>query len=154
MEHSPLGTGGAIRHAEPYLRSENLLVVNGDSICEVDFRSFYGAHQHHHSLLSMVLSPVKNAQGYGTVLLDSTNRITAFREKASTPQSAWINAGMYLMNHTSLNLMPRQAAFSLEYDFFPGLVLRHPCYGFLVENEMLDIGTPERYEKAQQILIK
>src|SRR5579875_2916308 len=32
-EQTPLGTGGAVRHALPYITTECVLVLNGDSFC-------------------------------------------------------------------------------------------------------------------------
>jgi NDP-sugar pyrophosphorylase family protein len=43
-----------------------------------------------------------------------------------------------------------EGAFSLESDFFPKLVGQE-FYGFPTDAELVDIGTPERYERAQHI---
>jgi NDP-sugar pyrophosphorylase family protein len=42
--------------------------------------------------------------------------------------------------------------FSLEHDIFPQLVSGKNCYGFVVDAEVVDIGTPERYVEAQSRL--
>ena len=34
IESSPLGTGGAIRHALPLIQSSSILIINGDSISQ------------------------------------------------------------------------------------------------------------------------
>jgi len=49
--------------------------------------------------------------------------------------------------------MPSENKFSIEYDFFA----KDPSekfYGFVVEQEFIDIGTPERLEYARQMLRK
>ena len=38
-ETAPLGTAGALRMALPFLRSDSVLVMNGDSYCEADLRA-------------------------------------------------------------------------------------------------------------------
>ena len=37
-ESTPLGTGGALRAAMPWIKTDFVLVMNGDSFCEVDLR--------------------------------------------------------------------------------------------------------------------
>jgi NDP-sugar pyrophosphorylase family protein len=41
----------------------------------------------------------------------------------------------------------------LEYDLFPTLAGK-AFYGYVSESEVLDIGTPKRYEKAKRLLAK
>ena len=50
------------------------------------------------------------------------------------------------------DLMPAEQTFSLESDFFPQIVNTHFCSGYVVEERFLDIGTPERYQLANDTL--
>ena len=146
-EEEPLGTGGALKKAKPLIRSNPFMVMNGDSICKVDLRSFVNFHTEKKALLSMVLVRLKTAQDYGSVTLDESQRITSFNEKIAGRSENVINAGIYLMEKDIFSYMPEQNRFSLEYDLFPKIITSK-CYGFLTESEFIDIGTPERYEKA------
>jgi NDP-sugar pyrophosphorylase family protein len=47
--------------------------------------------------------------------------------------------------------MPKTKKFSLENDFFPGLIGKN-FYGYCTDQEFMDIGTPERYASAKQKL--
>jgi len=152
IEKSPLGTGGAVKNAESLLRSGNILVMNGDSLCQVDYHKFHSFHLNHQELLSMVLSPNKDREDVGNIKLDTAGKILSFQEKHSDYSTEWINAGIYLMQRSILSTMPAKDSFSLEHDFFPKMVQKQHCYGFPVENKVIDIGTPERYSKIQQIL--
>jgi NDP-sugar pyrophosphorylase family protein len=42
QEASPRGTAGALRLALPLLHSDPMLVLNGDSFCEVDLKALGG----------------------------------------------------------------------------------------------------------------
>jgi len=77
----------------------------------------------------------------------------SFEEKVVTKGECLINAGVYLMQKEVFSYMPKEINFSIEYDLFPKLV-KDKCYGFISENEFLDIGTPERYKKATDLLKK
>jgi len=150
-EEEPLGTGGALKNAKSLIRSEPFMVMNGDSICKVDFRSFVDFHIEKEALLSIVLVRSKMTEDYGSVILDNSQRITDFNAKVAGRSENIINAGMYLMKKDIFSYMPEQNKFSLEYDLFPKII-NNRCYGFLIEGEFVDIGTPERYEKAINLI--
>ena len=100
------------------------------------------------------MSQGRESKDYGNVELDDTEKILSFQEKqvSSTTGPCFISAGIYLMQKKGLTLMPSSFPFSLEYDFFPNLVKNHKCFGWVVENEVLDIGTPGRYQKINQLI--
>lgn len=150
-EEEPLGTGGALKKAKPLIRSNPFMVMDGDSICKVNFRSFIDFHTEKKALLSVVLVRSKTAEDYGSITLDDSQRITGFNEKIAGGSENIINAGVYLMEKDIFSYMPKQNRFSLEYELFPKII-DNRCYGFLTEGEFIDIGTPERYEKAINLL--
>ena len=152
-EEEPLGTGGALKKAKKLIRSNPFMVMNGDSICKVNFRSFIDFHIEKKALLSIVLVCSKTAEDYGSVTLDDSQRITDFNEKIAggSESEKIINAGVYLMEKDIFSYMPEQNRFSLEYELFPKIIDNDRCYGFLTEGELIDIGTPERYEKAKDM---
>ena len=149
-EAAPLGTGGAVKNAEPLITGGSFLVVNGDSFCQVDLHRFIAFHREKGSLVSMVLAPGEAGDDFGSVTVDPSNRITGFQEK-EVAVSGWINAGVYLFEKKVLARIPPDTAYSLERDLFPKLALRD-FYGFPTEEKLVDIGTPERFAKAQRML--
>lgn len=146
-EEEPLGTGGALKKAKSLIKTSPFMVMNGDSICKINFHDFYDFHTSKKASLSMALARAKTAQDFGSVILDDLNRITSFKEKVASKDECLINAGIYLMQKNVFSLMPDEDNFSLEYDFFPKLI-EDKCFGFIIDSELLDIGTPDRYEKA------
>lgn len=150
-EKEPLGTGGALKKARSLIISNPFMVMNGDSICKMDFRKFYDFHVNKKAILSMVLVRTKAAQDFGSVILDDSQRITSFMEKVVSKDECLINAGVYLMQKDVFSYMPDGNRFSLEYDFFPKLI-EDKCFGFTINSELIDIGTPERYEKAINLI--
>lgn len=150
-EKEPLGTGGALKKAISLIKSNPFMVMNGDSICKIDFRKFYDFHVNKKALLSMALVRTKAAQDFGSVVLDDSQRITSFMEKVVSKDECLINAGIYLMQKDVFSFMPNKNRFSLEYDFFPKLI-EDKCFGFIINSELIDIGTPERYEKAINLI--
>jgi NDP-sugar pyrophosphorylase family protein len=150
-ETTPLGTGGAVKKAMPHIERSHFLVMNGDSLCPVDFQQFYTFHLQKGGILSLALVKPQTGQDYGVVEVDDKQRVISFREKNQCGENMFINGGVYFMSRNILDYMPVEARFSLEYDLFPK-VLKAGCYGFQTRSEVMDIGTPQRYAQALQKL--
>lgn len=150
-ESVPLGTGGALKNAQHKITSKTILVLNGDSFCPINLNDFINFHQKKHALFTMVVSKINNRNDGGNVLVNSTGRIVDFREKLLYNHKCLINAGVYLMEQTVFNLIPENRKYSLEYDLFPKLTSLK-SFAFITKQEVIDIGTPERFQKAKLIL--
>lgn len=151
-EESPLGTGGAIKNAEKLVKSENFLVINGDTFFDADFKKFHKYHLTKNALASMIATQIEDMSDCGNIELDESGKIISFGEK-NLKGSGLVSAGIYLMSKNIFNFMPVNASFSLEHDFFPKMI-KNNFYGFACDGNLIDIGTPERYEKAKNILNK
>lgn len=150
-EKEALGTGGAIKKAEPLIKSSPFLVINGDSFCKVDLRKFLDFHFEKKALVSIVMTHTEENKDYGTVTRGGLGRVIGFDEKARQHNADFINTGIYLFQKEILSLMPEGKRFSLEIDFFPKIIGRE-FYGYITEGLFVDIGTPEGYRKARRIL--
>src|SRR5258708_15408368 len=149
QETQPLGTGGALRQALPFLTSDIVLVMNGDSICECDLGKFWIWHQQRQTALSLLLNRVGDISQYGQVKVDDTGRVTEFVEKNPNSGPGWVNAGVYLIAKNLIADLPAGCAVSLEYEVFPSLIGKG-LYGYQADGRFLDIGTPETYQRANR----
>lgn len=152
QETSPLGTAGAIKHAELLIKSDVFLTMNGDSFCPIDLNSFLKFHCSKNALASASLAPMEDARDFGGVTLGENDEIIHFNEKADTYPSGWVNAGIYLFNKNVLNHIQSGKQVSLEQEVFPTLMGKG-LFGFTSRSQLLDIGTPERLELARKNLI-
>lgn len=156
VETAPLGTAGALRNLRPMLGDEEFLVLNGDSIFDVDLRQMFSFHRRHRSEVTLALATQPETGRYGSVVLDARNRIRTFLEKKpqesggnrSAHRSQWISGGLYIMNKSALRRMPRKREVSLEHELFPRLI-GTPFYGFPWKGYFIDIGVPKDYQRAQ-----
>jgi len=53
METKPLGTAGAIRKAALLIKSDDFLVVNGDTFCDVDYEAILTYHEITNSIITV-----------------------------------------------------------------------------------------------------
>src|SRR5215831_6990757 len=150
-EPAPLGTAGALRHALPLIDSDPVLVLNGDSYCDVNLTAFLAWHRARRSWGSLVLTHVQETGRYGHVQVDDAGAVVSFAEKGSALlgsalTTGWINAGIYLLSHALFNSIPTTEPVSIERELFPAWVGRG-LYGYQGGGRFLDIGTPEAYEE-------
>jgi D-glycero-alpha-D-manno-heptose 1-phosphate guanylyltransferase len=147
-EHVSLGTAGALRNALPLLKSDLILVMNGDSFCQIDFESFLQFHLNKKSEVSLVLSKVLNSDRFGRVELGKNYDIIQFKEKKDSKEG-YINAGIYLLNKNLIKDIPLDKNISLEKEVFPNWIGKG-FYGYKGSKKFIDIGTPESYSKAEK----
>ena len=147
VEETPLGTGGAVKNAEPLL-DDTTIVFNGDVLTDVDLRRVVADHLATRAAATLVLTPVPNPAAYGLVEFDESGRVRRFLEKPKPSEitTDTINAGIYVLETSTLELMPAATNHSIERAFFPDLLSR----GDLVRAHVhagywIDIGTPEKY---------
>jgi NDP-sugar pyrophosphorylase family protein len=152
QEDVPLGTGGAVQNALPLIRSNPFVVMNGDSRCHVDFKELYAFHHIKAAAASFVVTQADQRHDGGVVCLDETQKIRFFLEKSrgKDQHGCFISAGIYLLQQEDVGLPHMALPCSLEQDVFPTLVNTKSCYGFVVGSQLVDIGTPERYWKANE----
>ena len=149
-ELKPLGTGGALRFAEPFLRqASDFLVMNGDSFIEMDFKSLIQFHSESGGIASIAVFRTRNEMRYGTVQTDSRGLVTGFAEKTNAEPNGLINAGVYVFNREILEHIPEEVC-SLERDIFPKLLSRG-IYALEQTGMFVDIGTPDDYALAQTL---
>ncbi len=146
-EAEPLGTGGAIKHAEPLIASDPFLALNGDSLVRADLARLLGLHAERRARITMALVEVPDKGRFGSVVLAGDGAIAAFNEKGDRGVGL-INAGIYVIDRGALDAIPAGRSVSLEREVFPGFVGKG-LYGAVVPGPFLDIGTPEDYALGQ-----
>jgi len=152
-EKKIMGTGGAIKNAEKFIKSDLFIVLNGDSYCKIDYQKFTQNHLRNNALITIVVSEIKDTSEYGSIFFNKENKVFDFVEKQSIDEGNHINAGIYCIEKRGLNLMPSRESFSIEKDFFPSLV-ENDMYAYKSNSEFIDIGTPKNLRMAKFILGK
>lgn len=148
VEPEPLGTAGCVKYAESIIR-ETALVLNGDTFIALEPRKMKEFHEEAGALMTVAVAPVSNTQDFGSVRMDADGRIRSFTEKQSG--AGFVNAGAYLVEPAALRYLAPGKKASMEFDFLPQLIgAGEPVFGHQVKGPFLDIGTPERYRKAQE----
>lgn len=159
-EDEPLGTGGAIRHALPYLDSapdDPVLIFNGDVLSGVDIRGLVTHHVDTDSDVTLYLTPVEDPRAFGLVPTDHAGRVTAFLEKPKTEAEIVtnnINAGCYVFKRRVIDDIPAGRPVSVERETFPGLLASGALVTGVVDSGYwLDLGTPMAFVQGSRDLV-
>jgi len=152
-ESSPLGTGGAVRNAAGLLETEIALVMNGDSYTDLDLGQFVVEHRASKADVSLAVVPADGRTDCGSVFADSSGRLTGFAEKTDAAGAPYLNAGIYLLSKSILLEIPSGLQVSLERELLPRWLREgRSIRTFVGGSACVDIGTPERFREAQQVL--
>ena len=158
-EPAPMGTAGAYKYAEDAIR-ETTVVFNGDILTDVDISKVIKFHKEKQAEATIVLTPVENPSAYGLVETDDESKVLRFLEKPKPEElenltTNNINAGIYILEPSVLDLIPKGENHSFEYNLFPALLEnKKSFFAFVIENEYWrDIGTAESYLDAHQDFI-
>ncbi len=91
---------------------------------------------------------------YSEVQIDANQRITSFVEKPKAPVSTFMATALYAYQADHVALLETYKSEGQNMDspgFFPAwLYRRAPVYGHVFRGRWLDVGTPERYNEAQE----
>ncbi|MBM4432912.1 MAG: NDP-sugar synthase, partial [Chloroflexi bacterium] len=155
VEEKPLGTAGAVKNAESLL-DEAFIVFNGDVLTEIDLTAMIKRHKKTKPEASIALTPVDNPTIYGVVETDKHGWVKRFVEKPTWDKvtSNMINAGIYILEPEVLKYIPAATHCMFENYLFPLLLERNePIFAYPSEAYWIDIGTPEKYLKANHDLL-
>lgn len=151
LESEPLGTGGAIGLSCELAQSDDVLIVNGDTLFRVSVKEMSEFHAEKKSECTLALKPMTHFDRYGVVETDSHGRIRSFREKQFY-EKGLINGGVYALNIPKFRSVGLTGKFSFEKDYLETNLNSNQLYGIIQDGYFIDIGIPEDFEKANKEL--
>lgn len=143
-EEIPLGTAGALGlMSRP---SATTMIINGDVLTKVDFRSFIAFHQEHAADMSVAVTRYEFALPYG-VVESSGGLIHAVREKPK--MHFLVNAGIYLLEPAVFDFVPMGQSLQMTDLINQLLGEGKRLASFPIFEEWIDIGRHDDYRRAQ-----
>lgn len=154
-EETLLGSAGAAKSLEDFFDG-TFLVIYGDVLTNVDLTQLAKLHRGREATATLAVYEVEDPTRCGVVDVDAAGQVQRFVEKPSPGEvdSSLANAGVYCLEPGVLDHVAPNTASDFGHDVFPRLieaqqtVIAHqdPSAYFL------DIGSPQRYEEAQDDL--
>ena len=149
IESEPLGTGGGILAAMEVAETDDVAVLNGDTMFKVNLKEQYAFHKSKNAATTLALKKMHKFDRYGAVNTDASCVITSFEEK-QYKEEGLINGGAYFINRDAFLAKNLPEKFSFEKDYLEKFIKEKKFYGFVTEDYFIDIGIPTDYETAQE----
>lgn len=146
-EDEPLGTGGALGLLPAGAIELPMILMNGDLLTRVDYRSLLEFHQRHQGAATLCVSEYESQVPYG-VIQSEGHRITQIVEKPI--QRFFVSAGIYILSPELIGrvapgrridmptLLQQEIGAGREVSMFP------------VHEYWLDIGRMDDLRRAQE----
>jgi NDP-sugar pyrophosphorylase family protein len=151
VETELLGSAGGTKQLESFF-TETFVVYYGDVLTFANLRPMIDLHRQSGAMATMGLYHVPDPWNRGIVDLNDAQQITRFVEKPARDQvfSNLANAGMYVLEPEVLDLIPADRPYDFGHDVFPALLAQKSTVaGYIIEDPIIDIGLPEKYEEAK-----
>jgi NDP-sugar pyrophosphorylase family protein len=151
------GSADSMKYCMDYFDiNDDLLVVSGDNLIDIDLKKFVEFHREHKPILTVAVKELgqkENVSQYGVAKIDENMRIKGFVEKpkSGTEPSRMINTAFYLFSPEIRDILHDmgESAKDIGGDLIPYLTENdYPVYGYRVGGYWIDIGTPERLHQA------
>lgn len=145
------GTAGALRAFSDRL-DEPFVVVYGDILTQFDLGKLEAFHRAHGGIGTLVVQRTDRPHDCDIVEIDTDNRIVGLHHAPGDFSHGNLgNAALYLLEPEILEFLPQRGAADFVVDLFPqALAEGRALYAYESDEELLDIGTRERYKEAQR----
>jgi len=148
-EHPLLGSAGGPRRALPLLDAPVFLIVNGDTLCEIDLAPMIDAHERSGALATLALVANPNPGHYNGVLLDAADNVAGFVPRG-TPDPTWHFVGTQVVKASAFAQLPDGVPAETVAGIYREFVTTQPgsVRGWRVDVPFVDVGTPRDYLQA------
>jgi len=139
-----LGPAGGPRRAVPLLGS-TFLIVNGDTLTDLDVRALVADHFASGALVTMAVVPNTQRDKYSGLSANGTGALTGFAKRGS-PENAFHFIGVQVVEAAAFASVPDHVPFETS-TLYTSLIAsrRGSIRVFRTSAEFFDIGTPADY---------
>jgi len=143
-----LGSAGTLLANRKWVDSEeNFWIFYADVLTCMDLNGMLRFHRPS-SAATIGVYEVPDPRRCGIVGLDDNDVLVSFVEKPANPTSNLAFAGIMIATQQLLDIIPEKLGADIAFDVLPRLTGRTRAYH--INEYLLDIGTKQNYEQAQQ----
>ena len=147
VEDKPLGTIAPLKLIKDL--PENFIVMNGDTLTDIDYVALYEAHITSGKHLTIATHKRKVEIDFGVLEVDeASGSVSGFQEKPTSHFE--VSMGVYVFNRSLLNRVPDDEPYGLDDLVLGMLEDGQPINAYRFDGYWLDIGRPADYDQANQ----
>ncbi len=151
-----LGTGGALVPFERFI-DDDTVVLYGDVLQEIDFSKMLKFHKGHGGVITAAMHPSAHPADSDLIEFDRNFKVKKILKvpHAKIPREPYNLAALYLFSSKIKQYLNMPLPFDIAHDLLPKLLgEKQGIYGYNTGELMMDVGTPERLQKAHKLFKK
>ena len=150
-----LGSAGGPRLARPIISASSdgpFLIINGDTLTDVDLVQLADAHAASGALVTLALVPNREFARYGGVRLDEEGRVVGFARRGPSSAGTAHFIGVQIADADVFDSVASGDAASSIGGIYDTLIASRPgaVRGFVCEAQFWDVGTTTDYWRTSQ----
>ncbi len=147
------GTAGTLIHNLDFFQGEDGLLIHADNYCLADFSAFVRAHNERppECVMTMMTFRTDTPSTCGIVELDGRGVVVGFHEKIANPPGNLANGAIYILSSKLLETMGKEMNCVKDFSTDVLYMLIGKIYTYQTKQVFMDVGTPEMYEKANEV---
>lgn len=165
VEETPLGNAGALFKMKDKL-CDDFLLLNADSIFDIDFNRFVDYHKSHGGLVTLFTHPNSHPYDSGLIISDSEHHVEKWLTKEDPRPKYYhnrVNAGLHVINPKALDFSGVDAytigniyengktiKVDLDRQILKLLAGSNMMYCYDSPEYVKDMGTPERFYAVER----
>jgi NDP-sugar pyrophosphorylase family protein len=141
-----LGSAGGPRRALPLLDSPTFLIVNGDTLTDVDLGALLAAHRQTDALVTMAVVPNVESAKYSGLAVDNDGAVIGVVARGSAQPSAHF-VGVQVVETSAFESLVENVPFESVSGLYPSLIAARPgsVRAAGTTGTFADIGSPRDY---------
>lgn len=150
LESKPLSTIGPLTLIDDL--PESFLVMNGDVLTDINLKLFFTEHLSSKAEVSVAAYRRKVKIDFGVLELDKDGNLIGFKEKPE--YDFFVSMGVYIINRNVIANLEKDVKYGFDNLMIDGIKSGMKIKVFAQDGFWLDIGRPDDYEKANNIINK
>jgi NDP-sugar pyrophosphorylase family protein len=147
-----LGSAGGPRQALPLLGSDTFLIVNGDTLTDVDLTRLAAEHESSGAAVTLSLVPNREHLRYGGVVVDEGGAVTGFVPRGPAAAGSWHFIGAQIVTASVFSGLPAGRPARSIGGVYDELMKERPgsVRAFRSDAAFWDIGTVADYWRTSK----
>lgn len=147
-----LGSAGGPRLARPIVGASTFLIVNGDTLTDVDLSKLADAHAGSGAFVTLALVPNREFLRYGGVRVDPQGRVTGFMRRGPAAEGSYHYIGVQMVDGRVFDAVEPGAAASSIGGIYDALIAARPdaVRAVVSDAAFFDVGTPADYWRTSR----
>ena len=145
-EKKPLGNGGCLKELESYV-GEDILILSGDLIFNIDFKKFFLFHKRNKSDVSFLVHPNDHPFDSDLLEINKENKLIKFHKKPHSKKNIGnlCLSGIMIINKKILKFIKPNKFQDFSKNILPKLIKKKiKIYAYNTREYVKDVGTPKR----------